>query len=154
MHNKYNNKFNTIGDFIREELLDPMNLSVNGVARACGMHQPTLKRIVDGEITLSLDNARRLEQYFGFSDGYLSRMQLGFESIRVNCDKQLAGNSNTLFLLLSNRHNLCQWTLIQSSVCSVTSTTSLLTDFLVASVDIDARLFGHFNQFYNPAALG
>ena len=64
------------------------------------------------------------------------------------------GNSNTLFLLLSNRHNLCQWTLIQSSVCSVTSTTSLLTDFLVASVDIDARLFGHFNQFYNPAALG
>ena len=82
--------FRVVCILTREELLDPMNLSVNGVARACGMHQPTLKRIVDGEITLSLDNARRLEQYFGFSDGYLSRMQLGFESIRVNCDEQLA----------------------------------------------------------------
>ena len=90
MHNKYNDKFDTVGDFIREELIDPRGLSVNRVALACGMNQSTLKRIIDGQITLSLDNARRLEQYFGFSEGYLSRMQLGFEVIRLKCDKRLA----------------------------------------------------------------
>jgi addiction module HigA family antidote len=74
-------KTDTIGNFIQEELIEPYNMSVNQVANATGINQPTLKRILDGKISLSVENAVRLECLFGFSHGYLSRLQTGFDLI-------------------------------------------------------------------------
>ncbi len=63
----YNEKFNT--SF--EELRLKHGMSVNQVAKAVGINQPTLARYISGETKLNLEAACKLADYFNVSVDYI-----------------------------------------------------------------------------------
>ncbi|MFI3164116.1 MAG: helix-turn-helix transcriptional regulator [Bacillota bacterium] len=63
----YNEKFNT--SF--EELRLKHGMSVNQVAKAVGINQPTLARYLSGETKLNLETACKLADYFNVSVDYI-----------------------------------------------------------------------------------
>ncbi len=52
------------GEVLREEFLDPLGLSVYGLARAIGINRARLNDIVLGRRGISADTALRLARYF------------------------------------------------------------------------------------------
>lgn len=67
------------GEFIREQILEPLNLSISKAAEILKIRRPTLSDIVNGKVRLSADVALRLEKAFGVSMGLLLRMQAAYE---------------------------------------------------------------------------
>ncbi|MDP6813128.1 MAG: HigA family addiction module antitoxin [Alphaproteobacteria bacterium] len=64
-----------VGEFIREEILGPLDLSISKAAEITGVRRATFSEIVNGKARLSPDVALRLEKAFGVSMGILLRMQ-------------------------------------------------------------------------------
>jgi len=52
------------GEILREEFLDPLGLSVYGLAQAIGVNRARLNDIVLGRRGISADTALRLARYF------------------------------------------------------------------------------------------
>ncbi len=67
------------GEFIREEILLPLGLSISKAARAMKMRRATLSEIVNDKTRLTPDVALRLEKAFGVSMELLLRMQASYE---------------------------------------------------------------------------
>ena len=65
----------TIGDYLREEWLEPLRLSRNRLAIAIGVPANRITDIVNGKRGISADTDLRLCKYFGVSDGHFLRMQ-------------------------------------------------------------------------------
>ena len=63
------------GEFIREEILDELGLSVSRAAEIRGVGRATLSNLVNGNAALSPDLALRVEKAFGVSMDTLLRMQ-------------------------------------------------------------------------------
>jgi addiction module HigA family antidote len=63
------------GEFIREEVLAPLGLSVARAATVLGVRRATLSDLVNGKATLSPEMALRIEKAFGVSMDMLLRMQ-------------------------------------------------------------------------------
>ena len=68
-----------VGEFIREEIFVPLNLSISRAAEIIGVRRPTLSDIVNGKVRLGPDVALRLEKAFGVSMDLLMRMQTAHE---------------------------------------------------------------------------
>ncbi|MEZ5841282.1 MAG: HigA family addiction module antitoxin [Hyphomicrobiales bacterium] len=64
-----------IGEFIREDVLEPLGLSLSKAAAIMQVRRPTLSDVVNGKARLSPDMALRLELAFGVSMSLLLRMQ-------------------------------------------------------------------------------
>ena len=64
-----------VGDFIRAEILEPLNLSISKAAELLQVRRPTLSEIVNGKARLNPDVALRLEKAFGVSMELLLRLQ-------------------------------------------------------------------------------
>ncbi|MDR1696726.1 MAG: HigA family addiction module antidote protein [Rickettsiales bacterium] len=73
----------TIGDYLREEWLEPLNLSHNRLAMAIGVPANRITDIVNGKRGISADTDLRLCKYFRMSDGHFLRMQDALERIPV-----------------------------------------------------------------------
>lgn len=63
------------GEFIREEILKELGLSVSQAASALGVRRATLSDLVNGHATLSPEMALRIEKAFGVDMDMLLRMQ-------------------------------------------------------------------------------
>ncbi len=63
------------GEFIREEILAELGLSVTRAASALGVRRATLSDLVNGHTALSPEMALRIEKAFGVSMDTLLRMQ-------------------------------------------------------------------------------
>lgn len=63
------------GEFIREEILNELGLSVARAADVLGVRRATLSDLVNGNAALSPEMALRIEKAFGVSMDTLLRMQ-------------------------------------------------------------------------------
>ena len=67
------------GEFIRDQVLEPLSLSISKAAEVIKIRRPTLSDIINGKARLSSDVALRLEKAFGVSMELLMRMQTAYE---------------------------------------------------------------------------
>lgn len=63
------------GEFIREEILDELGLSVSAAAQALGVRRATLSDLIHGNASLSAEMALRIEKAFGVKMETLLNMQ-------------------------------------------------------------------------------
>jgi addiction module HigA family antidote len=63
------------GVFVREEIFEPLNLSIARAAEALGVRRATLSELANGKSALSPEMALRIEKAFGFSMDTLPPMQ-------------------------------------------------------------------------------
>jgi addiction module HigA family antidote len=67
------------GNFIRMEIIEPLELSVTDAAKALGVTRPALSALLNTRTTLSPEMARRIEKALGVKMDTLMRMQTSFE---------------------------------------------------------------------------
>ena len=63
------------GEFIREEILGPLELSISRAASVLGVRRATLSDLVNEKAALSAEMALRLEKSFGLDTDTRLRMQ-------------------------------------------------------------------------------
>jgi addiction module HigA family antidote len=63
------------GEFIRDEILDELHLSISAAAEVLGVRRATLSDLVNNHTTLSPEMALRVEMAFGVNMEMLLRMQ-------------------------------------------------------------------------------
>jgi len=63
------------GEFIRDEILEELNLSISDAAEALGVRRATLSDLVNGSAALSPEMALRIEKAFDVDMDMLLRMQ-------------------------------------------------------------------------------
>lgn len=63
------------GAFIRDEILDELNLSISRAAELLGVRRATLSDLVNGNAALSPEMTLRIEKAFGIDTEMLLRMQ-------------------------------------------------------------------------------
>jgi addiction module HigA family antidote len=68
------------GVFVRDEILEPLNLSIARAADILDVRRATLSELVNGKASLSPEMALRIEKAFGMSMDTLLRMQAWFDS--------------------------------------------------------------------------
>ncbi len=76
------------GEFIREEILNELSLSVAKAAEVLGVRRATLSDLVNGHAALSPEMALRIEKAFGVSMDTLLRIQAWHDSYTM---RQRAG---------------------------------------------------------------
>lgn len=64
------------GGFLRDEVLDELELSIARAAQILGVRRATLSDLVNGKVSLSPEMALRIEKAFGISMETLLRMQV------------------------------------------------------------------------------
>lgn len=67
------------GEILREEMLEPLNLSVNQLAKALAVDTPRLNEIVRGRRAITADTALRLSRYFGTTPEFWMNLQQHYE---------------------------------------------------------------------------
>ena len=67
------------GQFIRMEILEPLELSVTMAAKILGVTRPALSALLNGRTALSSDMALRIEKAFGPKIDTLLRMQTAYD---------------------------------------------------------------------------
>jgi len=74
------------GLFIKEEVIEPLNLTVTQAAKILNVTRPALSKLLNGRASLSPEMALRLEKAFGIKMDTLTRMQTSFDIARVRKD--------------------------------------------------------------------
>ena len=67
------------GKVIRDEVIEPLGLSVTAAAKALDVARPTLSNLLNGKAGLTGEMALRIEKAFGPRMDHLMRMQLAFD---------------------------------------------------------------------------
>jgi len=89
-----------IGTILKEEFLDPFDLSMNALAKAINVPANRIHGIVHGARGMTADTDLRLTRYFGLSQGYFLRMQTQYEMLIAK--RALADN---LYKIVPLKHN-------------------------------------------------
>ncbi|MXY40067.1 MAG: HigA family addiction module antidote protein [Rhodospirillaceae bacterium] len=71
------------GAFIRDEVIEPLGLSVTEAARILGVRRATLSDLLNGNAALSPEMALRVEKAFDVRMDLLLRMQAWHDSTRM-----------------------------------------------------------------------
>ena len=71
------------GDFVRTEIIAPLNLSVTAAAKILRISRPTLSSLLNGKANLSGEMALRIEKAFGVPMDTLVRMQSAYDIART-----------------------------------------------------------------------
>src|SRR5262249_42829676 len=82
------------GAVLREDFLQPMNLTPYAVARACGVPRTRIERILGEETPVTADTALRLARYLGTSPGFWMGMQAQYDLERT--EDQVADEINRI----------------------------------------------------------
>ncbi len=69
----------TPGEILAEELLKPMGLSQNALARAIRVPPRRINEIVLGRRAITADTDLRLSRYFGISEGFNLGLQADYD---------------------------------------------------------------------------
>lgn len=67
------------GEIVREEVLEPLGLSVTDAAKVLGVARPTLSNLLNENSSLTAEMALRIEKAFGPKMDHLMRMQLAYD---------------------------------------------------------------------------
>jgi addiction module HigA family antidote len=68
------------GEVLREEFIEPLNLSAGKVAKACHVPRTRIERIMREEIGVTGDTAVRLAKYFGTTPEFWLNLQVRYEA--------------------------------------------------------------------------
>jgi addiction module HigA family antidote len=68
------------GTFVRDEILEPLGLSISGAAEILGVRRATLSDLVNARSAVSPEMALRIEKAFGVRMDTLLRMQAWFDA--------------------------------------------------------------------------
>ncbi len=71
------------GDFVRSEIIEPLELSVTDAAKVLGVTRPALSALLNQRADLSPEMALRIEKAFGVSMDTLMRMQNSYDIARA-----------------------------------------------------------------------
>ena len=77
------------GDFLRMEVLEPLNLDVTRAADILGVRRATVSDLLNGRAALSPEMALRWEKAFDVSMEMMLRMQAAYDAAQM---RQCAGN--------------------------------------------------------------
>jgi antitoxin HigA-1 len=67
------------GTLLREEFLEPMELSSYRLAKEIGVPLTRITAILNGKRSITADTGLRLDRYFGLSEGYWFGLQQDFD---------------------------------------------------------------------------
>lgn len=67
------------GEILREDLMKPLALSVNGLARELRVPVTRINEIVNGRRALNADTALRLSRYFGSTPEFWINLQAAYD---------------------------------------------------------------------------
>lgn len=67
------------GQFIREEIIDALELTVTAAAKVLGVSRPALSNMLNGNADLTGEMALRIEKAFGVKMDTLMRMQSSYD---------------------------------------------------------------------------
>lgn len=67
------------GEVLAEDLLKPLELSQNALARAIGVPPRRINEIVLGKRAVTADTDLRLCRYFGYREGFFLRLQMVYD---------------------------------------------------------------------------
>ena len=67
------------GIFLKEEFIEPLNVSAYKVSKNTGIPNMALSEILRGLRSITPRVGIRLSKYFGLSEGYFSRLQLQYD---------------------------------------------------------------------------
>jgi addiction module HigA family antidote len=67
------------GDILAEDLLIPLGISQNALARAIGVPPRRINEIVQGKRAITADTDLRLTRYFGYKEGFFLRLQITYD---------------------------------------------------------------------------
>lgn len=65
----------TVGEILKEEFMEPYNLSQNALARAIHVPPNRIHQILRGIRRVTADTDLRLTKFFGLSEGFFIRIQ-------------------------------------------------------------------------------
>lgn len=68
------------GEFIRRQVLEPLNLTITAAAKVLDVRRATLNDFVNGKSSLSAEMALRIEKAFDVNMDFLLRMQALYDS--------------------------------------------------------------------------
>ena len=71
------------GSFVREEVLDPLGLSIGKAADILGVRRATLSDFLNAKAALSPEMALRIEKAFGVDMEMLLRMQAWYDTVQM-----------------------------------------------------------------------
>ena len=69
----------TVGEMLKEEFIEPYNLTQNALANAIFVPSNRIHQIIKGQRRITADTDLRLTTYFGLSQGYFLRYQEDYE---------------------------------------------------------------------------
>ena len=73
----------SVGDILKEEYLNPMEISAYRLAHEIGVSTSLMSQIINGKTAISADVAWRLGQFFDTSAQYWLNMQASCDSRKV-----------------------------------------------------------------------
>ncbi len=65
----------TLGEILREDFMEPMNISINQLSRDLAVPPNRISEIVNGKRSVTADTALRLERYFGVEAQFWLNLQ-------------------------------------------------------------------------------
>jgi antitoxin HigA-1 len=77
------------GEMLQEEFLVPLNMSKYRLAKSIGVPAQRIGDIIAGKRGITADTDLRLCRFFGLSDGWWLRLQVGYETTIAK--RKLAG---------------------------------------------------------------
>ena len=69
----------TVGEMLKEEFIEPYNLTQNALANAIFVPPNRIHQIIKGQRRITADTDLRLTTYLGLSQGYFLRYQEDYE---------------------------------------------------------------------------
>ena len=78
------NKHNSLepinpGEILREDFLEPLDISINRLSRDLSVPPNRISEIVNGKRAITVDTALRLERYFGIEAQFWLNLQTEFD---------------------------------------------------------------------------
>ena len=67
------------GEILREDLMTPLGLSINGLARDLRVPVTRMSEIVNGRRSVTADTALRLARYFGTTPQFWMNLQAAYD---------------------------------------------------------------------------
>ena len=82
----------TMGEILKEEFMEPMNLSAYKLAQSIRVPVSRIQAILKDERRITPDTSLRLAKFFGVSDRYFLDIQndLDIRSLKMSMEKEIA----------------------------------------------------------------
>ncbi len=71
------------GEILKEEFLEPLNITAYRLSKSIGVQQIQVSRIIKGELGISADMATRLGKFFGNSAEFWMNLNRNYELRKV-----------------------------------------------------------------------